>query len=74
MKNENIMLRGKSITAMKTDQTSVAEMLHLLGVRPTDELVLTAVAEFGDQFDMSSLRDFLVEQGIMSANVVADVR
>ena len=74
MENTNTMLRGTRILAMNTNETSVSEMLHLLGVKPTSDLVLTAIAKFGDTFDMSSLHDFLVEQGIMVKNDVADLR
>ena len=74
MENTNIMLHGKRIIAMNADETSVSEMMHLLGVKPTTELVMGAIAKFGGQFDMTSLHEYLVEQGIMSSHNVVDVR
>ena len=80
MTSKGEMIHGHSIVAMSTDETSVAEIMTLLGVNPTTELVAEAISRFGNKFDMSSVHDFLQEKQLMCGNVeqhvydCADVR
>ena len=75
MENQTALIRGKRIVAMSADDTSVAQMLHLLGVEPTSELVAEYVLE-NAELDMKHIHAFLVKKGIMSdvEGVVADLR
>ena len=75
MENQTALIRGKRIVAMNADSTSVAHMLHLLGVEPTSELVAEYVLE-NTELDMLHLHAFLVKKGIMSdvEGAVADLR
>jgi len=75
MMNSNTLIHGKRIVAMNADNTSVTQMLHMLGVEPTSEVVAEFMAQ-GQDLTMSTLHAFLVSKGIMSdaEGVVADVR
>ena len=66
----NKLIRGKNIFAMKSDNTSITEILTLLGVDPTAENVAAATNEFsqnGGVFTLTDMHKFLVDQGIMSS-------
>ena len=63
------LIHGRAITAMVNDNTSVKEILQLMGVEPTDEIVNEAMNHFalnGGNMNMSSLHDFLRQKEIMS--------
>jgi len=65
------MIRGESILAMLSDNTSVKEMLQLMGVDPTDEIVNEATIAFvsnGNNITMEALYDFLKGKQILSSN------
>ena len=75
------LIHGRSICAMVNDNTSVKEMLQMMGVDPTDEMVNDAINHFalnGDNITMESLYDFLKEKDILTDNQkvasVADAR
>lgn len=75
---------GKNIFAMQNNYTSVKEMLQMLGVEPTDEIVNEATEQFalnGDEITMNGLYEFLKTKTIMSKltsplkkHVIADIR
>lgn len=71
---DNKFARGQRI-AMSADNTSVAQMFHLLGIEPTNELVAEYV-NINGTLDMKTIHAFLVNKGIMSdvEGVVADLR
>ena len=79
--NDMNLIHGRSICAMVNDNTSVKEMLQMMGVDPTDEMVNDAINYFalnGDDITMESLYDFLKEKDILTDNQkvasVADAR
>lgn len=79
--NDMNLIHGRSICAMVNDNTSVKEMLQMMGVDPTDEMVNDAINHFalnGDNITMESLYDFLKEKDILTDNQkiasVADAR
>jgi len=65
-----MMIQGKTITAgINADNTSIREMLTLMGVNPTDQLINGALNFFmmkGDGITMSNLYEFLKQENIMS--------
>jgi hypothetical protein len=66
---EDMMIRGESILAMVNDNTSVKQMLTMMGVNPTDDVVGEAVTEFslnGDVITMETLYKFLKEKEVLS--------
>ena len=69
--NDMNLIHGRSICAMVNDNTSVKEMLQMMGVDPTDEMVNDAINHFalnGDNITMESLYDFLKEKDILTDN------
>lgn len=75
------LIHGRSICAMVNDNTSVKEMLQMMGVDPTDEMVSEAINHFalnGGNVTMETLYDFLKEKNILTDNQkvasVADAR
>lgn len=66
----NKLIRGNNIFAMKSDNTSITEMLTMLGVEPTAEMVAAAAGEFGtngNEFTLTEMHKFLKDKGIMSS-------
>jgi Ca2+-binding EF-hand superfamily protein len=75
------LIHGRSICAMVNDNTSVKEMLQMMGVDPTAEMVSEAINHFalnGGNVTMETLYDFLKEKNILTDNQkvasVADAR
>lgn len=72
MNNDINLIHGRSICAMINDNTSVKEMLQMMGVDPTDEMVNDAMNHFalnGNAVTMETLSDFLKEKGIFGGEV-----
>ena len=62
-------IQGKSILAMVNDETSVTEMLQMMGVEPTQEIVNEAMNHFAlndNKITMEKLYDFLKQKSILS--------
>ena len=72
------MIFGKTITAgMNANNTSVKEMLTLMGVEATDEMTNEAMNFFlqkQEGITMAGLYDFLNQKGVMGVAKVVDVR
>lgn len=71
------MIRGESILAMLSDNTSIKEMLQLMGVDPTDEIVNEATTNFistGNVITMEALYNFLKGKQILSKDNKENVK
>lgn len=72
------MIHGKTITAgLNANNTSIQEMLTLMGVEATDEMTNDAMNFFlqkQEGITMAGLYDFLSQKGIMGVAKVVDIR
>lgn len=67
--NDMNLIHGRTITAMVSDNTSVKEMLQMMGVEPTEELINEAMNKFalnGGQITMEGLYEFLKDKTVLS--------
>jgi len=72
------MIHGKTITAgLNVNNTSIQEMLTLMGVEATDEMTNNAMNYFlqkQEGITMAGLYEFLQAEGIMGVAKVVDIR
>jgi len=72
------MIHGKTITAgLNVNNTSIQEMLTLMGVEATDEMTNNAMNYFlkkQEGITMAGLYEFLQAEGVMGAAKVVDIR
>jgi hypothetical protein len=68
--NDMNLIHGRTITAMVNDNTSVKEMLQMMGVNPTDEVVNELMNKFaleGNEVTMEGLYAFLKDKTVLSS-------
>lgn len=68
--NETNLIHGANICAMLNDNTSVKEMMQMMGVEPTDEIVNDAMnycALHGNELSMENLGNYLKQKEILSS-------
>lgn len=67
--NEINLIHGTNICAMVNDNTSVKEMLQMMGVEPTDDIINDAMnycALNGNEMSMDNLGNFLKQKEVLS--------
>ena len=67
--NEINLIHGINICAMVNDNTSVKEMLQMMGVEPTDDIINDAMnycALHGNEMSMDNLGNFLKQKKVLS--------
>jgi hypothetical protein len=67
--NETNLIHGTNICAMVNDNTSVKEMLQMMGVEPTDAVVNDAMnycALNGNELTMDNLGNYLKQKEVLS--------
>lgn len=67
--NDNNLIHGRTICAMVNDNTSVKEILQMLGVEPTDEVITEATnycAMNGNDLNLENIYNFLKQKSVMS--------
>ncbi len=68
--NETNLIHGANICAMLNENTSVKEMMQMMGVEPTDEIVNDAMnycALNGNELSMENLGNYLKQKEILSS-------
>jgi len=64
------MMKTANIFKVPVTDLSLKEIFTYLGVEPTDEIMLIAASQFGPEFDMKDVGDFLYDQGILTGGVI----
>lgn len=67
--NETNLIHGTNICAMVNDNTSVKEMLQMMGVEPTDAVVndvMNYCALNGNELTMDNLGNYLKQKKVLS--------
>lgn len=67
--NETNLIHGTNICAMVNDNTSVKEMLQMMGVEPTDAVVndvMNYCALNGNELTMDNLGNYLKQKEVLS--------
>ena len=75
--NDMNLIHGRTITAMVNDNTSVKEMLQMMGVNPTDEVVNELMNKFaleGNEVTMEGLYSFLKDKTVLSSLKLDNVK
>lgn len=78
IRKQSSILKGNILAGYKVDEESVKEMLTLMGVNPTSEILQQAIGFLSIhsmEFNMSNLNEFLKSKNILSKKInVKDLR